>query len=447
MKKIFGYLMILAIMTTMAVYVAGCGSDDEDPVTPPPPPDPTILEVVVRSAADSSLVEHSNVVLYQAENNEAVLRGMTDADGMVRFDVEVGNYFLNISAQGYNSIPPENIAPIPFFVAAEDTTVQGILLNVLENTGSAGYVQGFVVPAVNNFLILAESQTNQEKYATASGPDGFFILYNLPYSTYDMDALKSGYQMDGAVTATISAQAEVDTVSIAVSEYQGSVLKGSVTFLASENSTVDITLLDPETRAVVPGLSVMSDVTGLNYRIESIPDGDYIAWASLKNDGYVIDPDWLFKNPGGLDISFATSDSLELPFSVTGAVTILSPTNPADSTYAFMADSQIPTFRWAPYSSAKEYFIEVKDHSGNVLWGGFNANGTANHGFIGAAADSTIYNFDNQPGAPALEPGKIYQWKLWADKGAPGSNSFVDELISSSEDLRGIFQVPENPPK
>ena len=55
-----------------------------------------------------------------------------------------------------------------------------------------------------------------------------------------------------------------------------------------------------------------------------------------------------------------------------------------------------------------------------------------------------IYNFDNQPGPPALEPGRIYQWKLRADKGSPGANSFVDELISSSEDLRGIFQVPED---
>jgi len=446
-KKFVGYLMVMAIMTTMAIYVTGCGSDDEDPVTPPPPPDPTILEVVVRSAVDSSLVENSNVVLYQAENNEAVLRGMTDADGMVRFDIEVGNYFLNISAQGYNAVPPDNIMPIPFFVAAEDTTVEGILLNVLENTGSAGYVQGYVVPAVNNFLILAESQTNQEKYDTVTGPDGFFILYNLPYGTFDMNALKSGYQMDEPVTATISAQAEVDTVSIPVSEYVGSLLKGSVTFLASENSTVDITLLDPETRSVIPGLSVMSDVSGLNYRIESIPDGDYIAWASLKNDGYVIDPDWLFKNPGGLDISFATSDSLELNFSVTGAITILSPTNPADSTYAFMADSQVPTFKWVAYPSVKEYFIEVRDYSGNVLWGGFNANGTVNHDVIAADAISVVYDFDNQPGTPALVPGQIYQWKLWADKGSPGELSFVDEMISSSEDLRGIFQVPEDSQK
>ena len=167
----------------------------------------------------------------------------------------------------------------------------------------------------------------------------------------------------------------------------------------------------------------------------------------MKNDGYVIDPDWVFKNPGGLNISFATSDTIQLNFSVTGSITLLSPTNPADSTFAFMADSAVPTFRWSAYPSAKEYFIEVRDLSGHVLWGGFEDDGTVNHGFIGAGVVNVEYNFDNQPDTSALEPGEIYQWKLWADKGSPGATSFVDELISSSEDLRGIFQVPENPPK
>ncbi len=445
MKRIFGYLMVLAIMTTMINYVAGCGGDD-DPAAPSPPPDPGVLKVVVRSSADSSPVPNSNVVLYQAENSEALLRDLTDPDGTVYFNLEEGNYYLNISAQGFNSDPVEGMTSIPFFVAWEDTLAKEILLNVLENTGSAGYVLGFVDPAINNFLILAESQSTQENYSTVSGPDGFFVLFNLPYGTYDLDALKAGYMIDGPVSASISSEAEVDTVSIPVSEYQGSVLMGSVTFLASENSTVDITLIDPETRAVIPGLSVMSDVVGLDYRIESIPDGSYLAWASLQNDGYVIDPDWLFKNPGGLDLSFTTSGTQELAFSVTGSITLVSPTNPADVTTPFMAESQVPVFRWLHYPSTKEYFIEVKDFSGNVLWGGLNGDGTVNHGFIGADVDSVIYNFDGQPGIPALQPGKIYQWRLWADKGTQ-TDSFVEQLISSSEDLRGIFQVPENPPE
>ena len=444
MKTIFSILTLATLASIPVLWVAGCGGGDDNPVEPEPVVQ-TILKVIVRSSVDSSLVNNSNVVLFQAETSEALLRDLTDTDGAAYFECEDGNYFVSISAQGYYSVPPENIAPLPFFVAFEETTVQDISLNVLESAGNAGYVEGYIEPAINNFLVLAESTANKDKYATVSGPDGFFIIYNLPYGNYELEALKSGYKMNEPVNASISSTVEVDTVQIQVSEYLGSVLTGSITFLASENSTVDITLLDPETRAVIPGLTVMSDSTRLSYKIDRIPDGDYIAWASFQNDGYVIDPDWVFKNPGGLDISFATADTLELNFSVTDVINLVSPTNPADSTFAFMANSQVPIFRWEAYPSAKEYFIEVKDLSGNIIWGGIDADGTAKHGFIDAAADSVIYSFDNLPGTPALIPGKIYQWKLWADKGTQ-QNGFVEQLISSSEDLRGIFQVPENPP-
>ena len=374
-----------------------------------------------------------------------MLRGLTGADGTISFSVSAGNYYLNITAQGFNSVPLENITPIPFFVAWENFVARDVLLDVHPDAASTGYVLGFVDPAINNFLILAELQATQRKYHTASGPDGFFVLFNLPYGTYQMDALKSGFRMVSPVSATISSQADVDSVGIQVTVYQGSTLTGSVTFLASQNAVVDITLLDPDTRAVVPGLTVLSDATGLNYTIDGIPDGAYIAWASLRNDRYVIDPDWLFKNPGGLDIAFTTAETKQLDFSVTDVITLVSPTNPADNTIPVMADSQVPIFRWLPYPSAKEYFIEVKDFDGNILWGGINSNGTVNHAFIGAAADSAIYNFDDQQNVPALVPGEVYQWRLWADKGTQ-ADSFVEQLISSSEDLRGVFQVPVSLP-
>lgn len=432
---------LLAVGVLMlAMCLASCG---EDPNNPEPPP-PTVLKVVVKSAADSSFLDNSNVVLFRAESREAVLRNMTGADGAVYFQCETGNYYVNISAQGFKMVPPENIEPIPFFVVAEDTTVQEILLDNLADGANTGYVLGFVDPAINNFLILAEADSSQDVYSTASGPDGFFVLYNLPYGPYSMSAFKSGYRMNDSVSVDVSSLAPSDTVQIRVSEYNGSLLMGSVTFLASANSTVDITLLDTTTRAVIPGLSTMSSASGLDYRIDGIPDGTFLVWASLMNDGYVIDPDWVFKNPGGLDISFAAADTVQLDFSVTDAITIVSPTNPADSAFAFMADSTVPTFTWLAYPSAKEYFIEVKDLSGNVLWGGFESDGTVNHGFIGAGVVSVEYNFDDQPGTTALEPGEIYQWKVWADLGTQ-QDSFVEQLISSSEDLLGIFQVPAEP--
>jgi hypothetical protein len=441
MMRSFRCPIVCTIMATFAACVAGCGSDS-NPTTPPPPV-PGVVKVTVKSSADNLAVSGSNVVLYRADTNEAVLRALTGLDGIAWFCVDEANYYLNVSAQGFNPVPRENIMPIPFFVTWDDTLEQNMMLDALETTDNIGFVVGAVSPGYDNFLILAESQATRDKYYTASGPDGFFVLFNLPYGTYDLDALKAGFKMDAPVTATISSSAEVDTVSVPVSVYQGSLLSGSVTFLASQNAAVDITLLDPETRAVIPGLTVRSQETGLTYSIDGIPDGEYLAWASLENDGYVIDPDWLFKNPGGLDIAFLTAQNRELDFSVTDAITLVSPTNPAGATIPVMANSQQPTFTWTPYPSAQEYFIEVRDFGGEAIWGGINADGTVNHGYIGANTSSVVFNFDNQL-VDVLQPGEVYQWRLWADKGTQ-ADSFVEQLISSSEDLRGIFLVPDNP--
>lgn len=434
-------LAFIITISTLAVFMTACGGGGDDPAAPEPPK-PAILKVIVSSADDGSLLEDSNVVLYRADTREAVNRDMTDENGVVIFVEPSGDYFLNVSAHGFQMSPPAGITAVPFFAASGDSTLQLVPLELHESAGSTGYVIGSIVPPLDNFLVTAEAQSNGDAYFTSSGPDGFFVLFNLPYGDYDVDALKAGYLMSSPVTASLDAVASVDSVLVDVGDYAGSDLDGQVTFLASENSIVDITLLDPRTRAVVPGLTV-DNASNLTYAMNRIPDGDYLAWASLKNDGYVIDPDWLFKNPSGLDISFASATSEQLDFSVTGAITLLSPTNPADNTRPAEVLSLTPTFSWEAYPSTKEYFIEVRDLNGNLMWGGFDASGAANHGFIGAAATSVDYNFDSHPSAVALEEGKIYQWRLWADKGSAGETpSQVDQLISASEDLRGLFMIP-----
>ncbi len=125
-------------------------------------------------------------------------------------------------------------------------------------------------------------------------------------------------------------------------------MRGKVTFLAVENGIVDVSLLDEESLSVVNGLTTMID-TSKDYTITNIPSGNYVAWASYENDGYVMDPDWIFKNLGALDISFATDTSKLLDFSVTGAITIISPTNSPDSIIPALADSVVPTFNWDAY--------------------------------------------------------------------------------------------------
>ena len=91
------------------------------------------------------------------------------------------------------------------------------------------------------------------------------------------------------------------------------------------------------------------------------------------------------------------------------------------------------------------YAAVLRNFDGDLLWGGFEADGTSRHAYIPSSQRSVVYNFDAQPGAPALVPGEIYQWRLWADKGTQLDGK-VEQLISASEDLRGLFVVPEPDP-
>ena len=151
-----------------------------------------------------------------------------------------------------------------------------------------------------------------------------------------------------------------------------------------------------------------------------------------------MDPDWIFKNPDVLEVTFNEGDTLDLNFSVTGAITINSPTNPHDSIYAVIADSTSPTFNWEEYPSAKEYIIEVRKMNGEIIWGGFNPDGSINHHKIDAQTSNLLFDFDGTA-SETLQAGEIYQWKIYADNDRADG---VQTLISASEDLLGIFEIP-----
>ena len=74
----------------------------------------------------------------------------------------------------------------------------------------------------------------------------------------------------------------------------------------------------------------------------------------------------------------------------------------------------------------------------DMIWGGFNADGSINHGKIGALLTSALFNFDGSA-AETLKSGEIYQWKIYADDDILPN---VQTLLSSSEDLKGLFITP-----
>jgi hypothetical protein len=426
-KVVFRNLLVL----TTAFTFFNCSSDKS---TEPPPP--TAVKVTVKSAIDSSIIAGANVVLYNANSGEAVLRVSSGADGTAEFNnLTEGSFYVRIAAQGFKELPIGNVSPIPFSVSTWQTYTQTYFLDTLQ--GTFGKIDGSITPAQSGFLVVAASTLSVTELHSYSGPDGYFALFNVPFDTYQLYAVKSGYISSVNPQVTISAQSQYSTIQLTMNQVQGSTLTGMVTFLAATNGIVDISLLDKNSLSVISGLTTRID-SSRNYVISNIPVGEYIAWASYENDGYVMDPDWIFKNPGALDLSFTSDINAALDFSVTDAITIISPTNPDETIIPAIADSIIPTFRWDMYPQAKEYIIEVRDINGNLIWGGFDSNGIVRHTQIPRERTSAEFNFDGSA-LTQLQQGQIYQWKIYADDDAALN---VQTLLSSSEDQKGLFVIP-----
>lgn len=428
------YKFVKYIIGCCLISLFGFVSCTEDNTVEPVPQ--TNVEIVVRSVNDSSSIANANVVLYNANNGESVSRVFSGGNGTAKFEnLSSGNYYVRISAQGFNEVPQGSVSPIPFSVSSGQTFSQTYYMNVLQ--GTFGKIDGTVNPNLAGFLIVAKSSGMNSEYHTYSGPDGYFVLFNVPYESYEVDAIKSGYQSANQPLVTLTSGSSSATVQININQITGSTLTGKVTFLAVDNGIVDISLLDKISHTVINGLTTMID-SSKNYVINNIPAGEYIAWASYENDGYVMDPDWIFKNPGALNVSFSSDTSKVRNFSVTGAITIISPTNPSGEITPAVADSLVPTFHWNAYPQTKEYIIEVRDINGNLIWGGFTESGKIRHSQIPKEWNSVEFNFDGSASSQ-LQPGNIYQWRIYADDDAVPD---VQTLLSSSEDLMGLFKIP-----
>lgn len=424
-------ISILAISSF--IFFQSC-SDDE--TTAPPPL--TVINISVKSANDSLAVIGANVVLYNADNGEAVSRIFSAGDGVAKFEAALsGNFYTRISANGFKELPEGNVSPVPFSVSAGQTFAQTYYMNIM--LGTFGKIDGTVTPKLHGFLIVANSLVNDSEYHTYSGPDGYFLLFNIPYGAYVINAVRSGYQLNNQPEVTLSSSASYQTLQINVNQVNGSSLAGKVTFLAAVNGIVDISLLDQTSLSVISGLTTKID-SSRNYIISNIPNGSFIAWASYENDGYVMDPDWLFKNPSALNALFTADIAKTCDFSVTDAMMIVSPTNSADVILPAAADSVIPAFHWNAYPQAKEYIIEVRDINGSLIWGGFTESGVINHIQIPKEWNSVRFNFDGSA-VSELNPGDIYQWKIYADDDSAPN---IQTLLSSSEDLLGLFIIPKD---
>lgn len=418
-----------------SLITISCKKEEESDITPEPITN-SIKGVVTELESDIG-VGDVNIVVFNAENNTIVGEGLkTNSDGTFSVELDAGNYYLQISKQGFEKIPATGITPIIInVVTGEDTKVNFSLSPSKEI--DAGLISGKVQSEDSpiGVLIIASSETHAYS-STITSTDGSYTILNVPEGNYIVQAFIRDYNSTSQ-NITVSTGTETNNTDITLSKGTSSTVTGTISFLATENGEVDVALIHPLTKEVIPGLNTRT--TDASYEISGVPNGKYIARASFDNDTYVVDPDWIIKN--GEPTVDATGQSIDLPFSVTGAVTIISPSVDSNTITPVEITEIPPTFVWNEYSSTSDYIIEVSDINGNVIWGGFTVDGTTitKNVSVPKGQLSVVFNYDGSA-SESLQVGRIYRWRVFASKDdSKDQNGW--KLISVSEDQKGLFII------
>lgn len=422
------YLLLIVSFFSMTACSDG-GSKKSDPKG--------TLSIMVTDGETTTALGDVRVLVFDANTNlPAGDALMTDADGMASDKYAPGTYYVKLSKQNYLASPAPGVSALPLTVTKGQTSATEVVLFATGDT-SPGSISGRVTDGshpVAGVLVVATNTGDSVAFSSITDESGEYAIYNAPAATYTVKAWNAGYHSDEADATVVQSTVTPDVDITLTAGVSGSV-SGAITFLATNNGEVDVSLIHPITGDVIPGTTTRT--SGGLYTISDVADGDYIARATFENDSYVVDPDAIVKF-GEPTVSVA-GVAADRPFDVTGAVTLTSPTNTATDTSPVAVDTLTPTFTWVAYPSTSDYVVEVTNASGNVIWGGFSNAGADKNIIIPSAELSVVYNSDGLASEDLVD-GKTYRWRVYASKDA-GGNSGNWNLISASEDQMGIFRV------
>ncbi len=287
--------------------------------------------------------------------------------------------------------------------------------------------------AHSGILVVAES--DGVGFTGFSDADGVYTIFNVPAGSYTIRGYAAGVQLD-PTSASLTAGQRPTGVDLTESDRPLSAVSGKVQIVNAPGSSqtsvvlaVESTFVEQAGRgAVPPGLRAANVLT--DFAIGGVPDGSFVVLAAFENDELVRDPD---QTIGGTrivrieapDPSTGTVIEISEGFKVTGALAVVSPgaTGPQE------VSTPTPVLQWEDDSSEDGYEIRVFDAFGNEIFsdeiGPVSGSATVSHTYAG----------------PALEPGMFYQFRATSFREKSGERT----AISSTEDLRGVFQFTPAP--
>lgn len=415
-------------------WLLGCGGGGGGNDAPPT----GTLRVTVVDGLTASPVRDATVLLVEGSTGSPLGSTLaTDPDGAISTKLPTVAVLVRVVAQGYAPVPPSNVDPLPVQVREDETSEVRVQVFGLASSEPLGWATGFVRDAAGQIVpgALVVADVAGTFRSTTTDSDGGFMLHNVPAGTASITAWKAGLNFPAVDGVQVLAGQETPDVLLTASTVPTNVVSGSVSFLAVENGVTDITITHPGTHEVIPGLRTFNS-TANQFSLTDVPNGTFDIVASLDNDGFVLDPDRIVKF--GTPTILVAGSPVTVDFDVTDSVPLLRPAD--NEEIPLPATDADLVFSWMAYPSTSDYVVEVVNESGEVIWGGFAADGTKK---VTTTGTSIGFNEDETATAP-LEVGRYYQVRIYAskdDRQQPGGYT----LISSTEALRGVFRVVADP--
>lgn len=341
----------------------------------------------------------------------------------------------------------------------------------------AGRIDGTVaLPASGaGVLLVAEETTTHAGLTAVPGSDGAFSIFNVPDGTYEVRAFAQGVNFAPVtVTVTGGAAAPASAALVATAAATATV-SGSVNFVSSRAwDATSVLLVVASTYDAVrvrgaapPGLKA-SGISS-TWTISGIPDGHYRVLAGFETDYLVRDPSDIggtavleFQVQGGVPKLMGGASAANLAsFKITGAVRLTAPLRGTDGSCFAMVAAALPAdpaglasgpcttsssaqlITWEGYASQDFYEVTVIDDLGAVAWRARVLKGAIATTYGAAAGVNNVQATLSAPAA--LVSGRTYQVKV-AAKNDPKTPGGVEETLSTSEDLLGVFTYVAPPP-
>lgn len=389
------------------VLFASCSGNDE-----PPPPPPTVVVIrAVDSVTDGPLAD-------------AWLRidgawRQTGADGSLQLELAPGEHTYVAMAAGH-VIVPRVLDPVPSFTLAEaQTTEVRVLMDPRTGAQPVASIRGNVTRDGSPVAGALVTAIGVRSYAGYTDDAGDYVIPGLDVGSYIVRARMSGAEGTALPGVNVMAGADAEDVDLRLTSLAGVTVSGMI---AGGTGTSSVVLLEPQTGRIVPGLSTLATL-GDRYAIDGVPPGTYEVLGAYERDAWVMDPEAIREDGGLPEITVDDSD-VTLDFGVAPTIDGVMPVG--------TSSSATPLFTWAPVANADYYVPELRDASGRVVWGGFDAAGRWTVRAIGT--ERLGYN------GPALTEGLLYTFRVFAAMQDPVVPSNFD-LLAGSELRAGHFRI------